>query len=707
MTNKSINNENKDSYRSKSSGNRLRSESSPYLQMHAGNPVDWFPWSEEAFMQAKTLDRPVFLSIGYSTCHWCHVMERESFENPQVAEVLNERFICIKVDREERPDLDEVYMTVCQMMTGGGGWPLTVLMTPDKKPFFAATYLPAVSRHGRLGLMDLAARIEDLWQNHRDKVYQSVEGIYERLQMVNRLNEPSQSEPGPEQIEQAYQDLAHRFDKAYGGFGSAPKFPSAHNLTFLLRQWKRSGNIQPLNMGELTLRNMRAGGIYDHIGFGFHRYATDAKWRLPHFEKMLYDQAMLTLAYLEAWQATGRQCYLNTVKEIIEYVRRDMTGREGGFYSAEDADSDGYEGAYYLWSVKSIRDILAPDETEWMIDKFHLETSGNYEDEASRKKTGLNILYLDRIDDPAQAWSEEDNRIWSGIRKVLLERRNQRPHPFKDDKILTDWNGLMIAALARAGRSLDDPGSIAMAEQATQFVIEKMIDSDCRLWRRFRQGEAEINGFLEDYAFLIWGLIELYQTVFDAQYLERALCLSRFVIRQFGDKRNGGFYHTGAMAEKLIIRSKNAYDNAIPSGNSIMAMNLARLGRLTGDLKLEALAWETVRAFGSQILPHPNGFMQMLQTVDYLNGPSCEIVVAGPYQAHDTLALLKVINQGYRPDQVILQVPGRKNDAIPIADLVPALKDYHPVDTKATAWVCSNYKCNQPVTEPGRLGEML
>ncbi|MBD3398333.1 DUF255 domain-containing protein, partial [Candidatus Micrarchaeota archaeon] len=485
--------------------NRLIDEKSPYLLQHAYNPVDWYPWGEEAFEKARREDKPIFLSIGYSTCHWCHVMERESFEDPEVAEAMNDAWVSIKVDREERPDIDHIYMTVCQMMTGSGGWPLNIIMTPDKKPFFAGTYFPKNSVYGRIGMMDLIARVKELWTEQRGTVLESAGKVMSALKQI-----PDQS-PGPplspEVLDKAFQELSQRFDDTYGGFSEAPKFPTPHNMMFLLRYWKKKSEYRALEMVEKTLKGMRKGGVYDHIGFGFHRYSTDREWLLPHFEKMLYDQALMVMAYTEAYQATKDEHYREVAREVIRYVLRDMTDEKGGFYSAEDADSEGEEGKFYVWTKAEAAQVLDPEELDIFVNAFNILPEGNFREEATGKITGANIPHLRKpMSDLASQlnMAEEDLReVLESARKKLFEAREKRVHPYKDDKILTDWNGLMIAALSKAGKAFDEPQYVRAAEKAADFVFEHLLNEQGRLLHRYRGGESGIEAHVDDYAFMI------------------------------------------------------------------------------------------------------------------------------------------------------------------------------------------------------------
>ncbi|HNT72144.1 MAG TPA: thioredoxin domain-containing protein, partial [Methanothrix sp.] len=544
--------------------NRLAFEKSPYLLEHANNPVDWHPWGEEAFSRAERENKPVFLSIGYSTCHWCHVMAAESFEDEEVARLLNDTFVPIKVDREERPDLDAVYMAVAQMMTGSGGWPLTVILTPDKKPFFAATYIPKESRFGRIGILDLIPRIRHLWKNERAMILASAEEMASVLRQPPEVADLRLDEAA---IRSAYQSLVARFDASNGGFGGAPKFPSPTTFLFLLRHWRRTGDAGGVQMTEITLRAMRRGGIFDHVGYGFHRYSTDALWHLPHFEKMLYDQAMISLACLEAHQATGKAEYARIAREVFAYLLRDLAAPEGGFYSAEDADSEGEEGRFYLWTLEEVRAVLDPDEAELVARIFSLREEGNFREEATGRLTGKNVLAMKRpLGDHARELGVSESRLQERLeaaRERLFAAREGRARPKKDDKVLADWNGLAIAALARGSQVLGDGGLKEAADRAAGFILDRMRDGRGRLLHRYRDGTAGILGNLDDYAFLIWGLLELYEAGFRPEHLEAARSLALEMVTRFRDGEGGGFFFTPEDGEELIVRRKDGHDGAL------------------------------------------------------------------------------------------------------------------------------------------------
>ncbi len=688
--------------------NRLKFEKSPYLLQHADNPVDWYPWGQEAFDKALKEDKPIFLSIGYSTCHWCHVMEHESFEDPEVAKLMNEAFVSVKVDREERPDIDEIYMKVSQMLTGSGGWPLTIIMTPDKKPFFATTYIPKNTRFGRMGMLDLIPRLKEVWDKQRKDVLNSAD------QIVDALQQNSQQAPHEELdesvLKQAYEQLSGLYDEKDGGFGSSPKFPSPHNFLFLLRYWKQTGNERALEMVEKTLQSMRRGGIFDQVGFGFHRYSTDSKWLVPHFEKMLYDQAMLAMAYTEAYQATGKKEYKRTAKEIFTYVLRDMTSPDGGFYSAEDADSEGIEGKYYLWSYKEIHEVLSSEEADFVTHVFNIKKEGNFSQEATGETVSANILHLNKpIKEIASGLnlSQADfEKKLEDARQKLFAHREKRIHPFKDDKILADWNGLMIAALAKSARAFDEPEHTAAARRAVDFILKKMSADDGRLFHRYRTGEAAVPAYLDDYAFFIWGLIELYETTFDVNYLQTALHLNKDLLEHFWDGQNGGFYSTANDGESLLVRQKKIYDGAVPSGNSVAMLNLLRLGRITADSTLEEKASKIEQVFSREVKQGPAAYTQLLMGVHFGIGPSYEVVIVGDSDARDTKAMLKTLYQRFIPSKIVILRPAEQKSPR-IDSLSEFVKYQSSIDGKATAYVCLNYKCKLPTTDTRKMLNLL
>ena len=682
--------------------NRLSKSHSPYLLQHQHNPVDWYPWGEEAFAAAKKLDKPIFLSVGYSTCHWCHVMEHESFEDEEVAKLMNDTFICIKVDREERPDIDNIYMSVTQAMTGRGGWPMTVLMTPDKKPFFAGTYYPKKS------MMQLIPSVKKAWITERENINKQGDEI-ESVLLRNANTEKGEALT-ISNLNECYQQLTSRFDKTNGGFATKPKFPIPHNLLFLLRHYKRTGDSPALAMVEKTLTEMRKGGLFDHLGFGFHRYSTDDRWFLPHFEKMLYDQALLACAYSEAYQATDNVTYANTAKEIFTYVLRDMSDPKGGFYSAEDADSEGVEGKFYLWTQAEMREILTAKEAKVVFSVLSCEKEGNYYEEHSGKRLNTSHLHMKKsyLDYAKELKISEDalRTTLASARTKLFNVREKRIHPYKDDKVMTDWNGLMIAALAKGGRYLNEPQYIDAAKKCADFFLSTMVIENNVLLHRYRQGQAGIASTVEDYAFFIWGLIELYQSTFDTIYLEHAVKINNTFIAKFWDDKNGGFFFTAVDGEKLLSRPKEVYDGAIPSGNSLAMYNLIQLARLTGDTSLENKATETGAAFSKQINGSESGQTFLMSALDFLLVPSFEIVIVGDPKRGDTQAMVQAINQLYIPNKVvILKDTTIKN--VQLANLAPYTKYQVAINGKATAYVCQNFTCAAPTTDIKKMISLL
>lgn len=685
--------------------NRLINEQSPYLLQHAYNPVDWYPWNEEAFEKARSENKPIFLSIGYSTCHWCHVMEKESFEDDEVAKLMNEAFVSIKVDREERPDIDGIYITVCQMLTGSGGWPLTIVMTPDKKPFFAGTYFPKLSRYGRAGMMELIPQLSELWRSKQEDILKSADAISHAL--VNSSKFWGDEILSSEILDQAFNELTKRFDPENGGFGKSPKFPSPHNLTFLLRYWKKNKNEQALLMVDKTMRNMRLGGIYDHLGFGFHRYSTDQKWLVPHFEKMLYDQALLVIAYTEAYQATKNELYKNTVKEILEYVIRDMKSPEGGFYSAEDADSEGEEGKFYLWTLEELRNILKED-ADIFFNIYNCEAEGNWIDSMHGKKVGTNILHLQTT---LKEYCSKNDLSFSTLeikiaqaQKQLLEVRNKRIHPHKDDKVLTDWNGLMISAYAKAAQVFDEIKYIEIAESAVKFILKNLTLPNGRLLHRYRNGDADITGNLDDYAFLIAALLDLYETTFAVEFLEKALNLQNDMIKYFWDEEDWGFFFIASDSEKLLVRQKEIYDGAIPSGNSVALLNLVRLYRFTGRTDFEEIASQMIKTFSQPIRTSPSAYTHFLSALDFYLGPSKEILLVGSDE-HKVKSFVRVINKYFIPNKVTLHKSLESHDSL--AKIAEYTKSFQFTDSKTLVYLCENFTCNLPISSETELNQKI
>jgi uncharacterized protein YyaL (SSP411 family) len=686
--------------------NRLIHEKSPYLLQHAANPIEWYPWGEEAFDRAAHEDKPVFLSIGYATCHWCHVMAHESFEDPDVAELLNRDFISIKVDREERPDIDSIYMSVCQMVTGQGGWPLTIIMTPDKKPFFAATYLPKERRFSIYGLLEILPRIVQAWRHQRPELLRSSEKIISALQGP-RPDSPGQV-PDATLLDDGYEELVLRFDPEYGGFGDAPKFPTPHVLLFLLRYWKRTGKKRALKMAVKTLDALRDGGICDQIGGGFHRYSTDAQWRVPHFEKMLYDQALLLMAYTEAFHAKGYDRYRHTAEEIIAYVLRDLPSPEGAFISAEDADNSGGEGAFYLWTYAELEAVLGPEDRTLAARLFSVAPSGNWSDFGHGDRT--NILYrsvpLSNLATSLGMPEPELSARLDSLRARLFVAREKRPRPSRDDKVLADWNGLFIAALAKAARVLGNAQYLSAAERAMTFLFRDMRTAEGGLLHRYRDGEAAIPAFADDYAFVILGLIELYETTFDTHYLSDALALNMHFQAHFLDPEQGGYFSVSDEAEVLFARKKEIYDGAIPSANSVACENLIRLSRLTGDMAHEEHANSLARHFGSRVKDNPAAYAWFLCAIDWAAGHSQEIVIAGDTGAPDTERMIAAVRSRYLPNCTVL-FRSTSEPATALVTLAPFTKDLVRKEGKATAYVCSAHTCSIPITDMDALEEVV
>jgi uncharacterized protein len=678
--------------------NRLMHEKSPYLLQHAENPVDWYPWGEEAFLRAAREDKPVFLSIGYATCHWCHVMAHESFEDPEVAALLNRDFISIKVDREERPDIDSVYMEVCQRMAGQGGWPLTIVMTPDKKPFFAATFIPRETRFSMMGLLTLLPRITRMWREQRSDLISSGDRVIAAI--TGPATSSSGTKPDSELLDEGYNGLLLNFDPVHGGFGNAPKFPTPHSLLFLLRYAVRNADSQALPMVEKTLYAIRNGGIYDHLGGGIHRYSTDAKWHVPHFEKMLYDQALLVMAFTEAYQATKNPDYQKIVEEIICYIMRQLYSPEGAFFSAEDADSREGEGAFYVWTRREFEQVLGSDDAALAALLYGVTIQGNFSD--PERGAGYNILSrhqpLTAIAASLEIAEPELVMRMESIRARLLAAREQRPRPSLDDKVLSDWNGLCIAALAQAGRVFNNPAYEEVAKTAMQFILTRMRSDDGGLLHRYRDGDAAIPGFADDYAFIIHALIELYESAFDEQFLSKALQLNKYFIKHFWDLRDAGFFTVSDISEALIIRKKEIYDGAIPSGNSVAFMNLVRLSRLTGDALSEERASALLRSFSGTVRQSPSSYSWYLCGLDQAL-LSHDVVVVGDRNAEDTKALILALQSDYLPSVTILQLsPGPQ--ALAIAEIAPFTRELVMIDGKATAYICSGQACSVPVTDP-------
>ncbi len=690
--------------------NRLKDEKSPYLLQHAENPVDWYPWGDEAFEKAREMDRPIFLSIGYSTCHWCHVMERESFEDAEVAELMNETFVSVKVDREERPDIDNIYMTVCHVVSRRGcGWPLNIVMTPGGKPFFAGTYMPKENRYGRIGMKELVPAIKELWDNKREEVLESARQITDAVSSLGESLRSAETLPLDEKtLGEAYSYFLSAFDSEDSGFGGAPKFPTPHNLMFLMRYYRRTGKKPSLRMAEKTLLAMGMGGIYDHVGFGFHRYSTDSRWLVPHFEKMLYDQALLAIAYTEAWQITKNPFHEKKAKEILEYLIRDMTSPEGGIYSAEDADSEGEEGKFYLWTVGELERLVGVEDTKLLSAVYNISRHGNFTDEATGEQSDRNILHMEeplaRIASRRKISEEELEGKLGELREKLFARRESRIHPYKDDKVLTDWNGIAIAAFSKAAAAFREKRYSDAARGSIEFVRQNLFRNG-RLFHRYRDGESGIMASVDDYAFFIWGLLECYEAVFDEEYLSLAISLCRDQFEHFWDEEFAGFYFSADDAEALITRQKEIYDNAVPSGNSVSTLNVLRIARITADPELEEKAARMAAAFSPQISKHPASFSMHMNSLDFMLGPSFEIVIAGEKDSPDTRRFLEALSGEFFPNKVVILKD--ETNAEKISAIAPYTRGYSSLDGKAAAYVCSNYECQLPTDDPQRMLSLI
>ncbi|SRR5579883_199663 len=701
--------------------NRLAREKSPYLLQHAHNPVDWFPWGPEAFEKARSENKPIFLSIGYSTCHWCHVMERESFENESIAALLNRDFVPVKVDREERPDVDRIYMTFVQATTGGGGWPMSVWLTPDLKPFFGGTYFPPESRWGHPGFASVLTQLAAAWQSQRGQIVDSAQDIVEQLRKSVSVAPAHSGAPVIDAglLDSGFFAFRRTFDTRLGGFGGSPKFPrpSVHN--FLLRYHARTKNPEALEMVLLTLREMAKGGMHDQLGGGFHRYSVDERWFVPHFEKMLYDQAQLAVSYLEAFQITGSPQYAGTARRILDYVLRDMTDQTGGFYSAEDADSATDpaqpsvkgEGAFYIWSAQEIQRLAGEPAAEWLSYRYGVEPAGNVHHDPHEEFTGRNILYqAHTLEETAAHFQRPLDEIRDGIQAaagILFEARRKRPRPHLDDKILTAWNAQMISAFALAGAVLEEPAYAAAARRAAEFLIATMYDSSSGLLlRRFRQGDAAIPGFLDDYALFTQALLDLYETQFDRRHLDLAIRLTEKQRELFEDAENGGFFSTAAGDPTLVLRVKEDYDGAEPSGNSIAAGNLLRLAGITGRRDLRVSAERLLAAFGSRLSTVPMAIPQMLAACEFYLSEPRQIIIAGEHDAADTRGLLRAVHRRFLPNRLLLLVDSDEARAA-FAAGAPEISSMHPLDGRAAAYVCRNFACQLPVSEPDALVELL
>jgi uncharacterized protein len=703
--------------------NRLAREKSPYLLQHAHNPVDWYPWGEEAFAKARKENKPIFLSIGYSTCHWCHVMAHESFENEETAAIMNREFVNIKVDREERPDVDRVYMTFVQATTGGGGWPMSVWLTPDLKPFVGGTYFPPEDRYGQPGFTKVLERIASAWKQNHEKITEQGSKIVEALRESQSAQPEAPAKIDNQVFQIAYEQLSRSFDDKEGGFGTTPKFPRPVALNFLTRAYARDSKSESgkhaLEMDLVTLRKMAAGGMHDHLGGGFHRYSVDRYWHVPHFEKMLYDQAQLASVYIDAFQITQDRQYADVTRDVLDYVARDMASKDGGFFSAEDADSlfeqgkpEHGEGAFYIWTEKQVDAALGDDSA---VFKFHygVQPHGNAPEGSDPQDEfrGKNIL-IERhaIAETSKHFKETEDEVRQSLarsREKLLSIRNRRPRPHLDDKIITAWNGLMISAYARGAQVLDEPRYLEAATRAAKFVRANLYDDKSKLlFRNYREGRSTVEGFADDYAFVIQGLLDLYEVSFDVGWLTFAIDLQGTQDRLFFDDKNGGYFSTSGKDASVVLRMKDDNDSAEPAASSIAALNLLRLAQLRGDKKLDERARKTIDAFAPTLSHFASAMPQMLVALDYSLAKPRQVVIAGKIDNDGTKALFKEVHRHFLPNKILILADGgegqkffsEKNEAIGAMSLV---------DSKPAAYVCENFTCKAPVTEPKALRDLL
>ncbi len=675
--------------------NRLANETSPYLLQHAHNPVDWYPWGEEAIERARAEDKPIFLSIGYSACHWCHVMERESFEDEQVAALLNRHFVCIKVDREERPDLDEIYMKAVQAMTGSGGWPMSVFMTPALEPFWGGTYFPPRTLYGRPGFTQILNGIAEAWRGNREKLAEHGAKMAERIASEGSASLFAEVDPGV--LDASLAALGRNFDATWGGFGDAPKFPHATDLRILLRHHSRTGEERALHMAVFTLDRMAAGGIHDQLAGGFHRYSTDEKWLIPHFEKMLYDNALLVPAYVEAWLVTREPRHERVVRDCLEWMLREMRTPEGGFASTQDADSEGEEGKYFVWTPAELEEVLGKALGARAAAWWGVTDSGNFEHGASALWHGEPTEQVAASLHVPLAELEEQ---MEDARARLLAARSERVAPGTDDKVLASWNGLAISALCQAWQVFGEERWLDAARAAARFVLTGMRQEDGRLFATSRHGRSHLNAYLDDYAFMTAGLIDLFESDFDGTWLTEALALTDILAERFEDPVNGGFFTTGDDHEKLIARLKNPHDGALPSGNGVHALNLLRLAEFTGRVELARSAETTIRSVGVLLNRYPTAFSQMLQAVDFVAVGPREIVVTG--DGDEARAMLRAVRERYLPQRVVVHAHPNLD-----AKLVPLVEGKPRPAQGAQAFVCRNWTCDRPVDDVGALVALL
>ena len=703
--------------------NHLIKEKSPYLLQHAHNPVDWYPWGEEAFAKAKQENKPIFLSIGYSTCHWCHVMERESYSDPAIAKVMNANFVCIKVDREERPDVDNIYITFVEASTGSAGWPLNVWLTPDLKPFVGGTYFPATERDGLPSFRTVLLRVAEAWKSKHDQIIASSKDITGQLQQFVQSSTSAGQTVNRDILQTAYTELAQSFDGKNGGFGNAPKFPRPVVLNFLLHIYAASPDSaegkHALEMTLFTLRKMADGGIHDHLGGGFHRYSVDTVWHVPHFEKMLYDQAQLASSYLDAYQITHDSFFATTARDILDYVLGDMTGPEGEFYSAEDADSlvqagkpEQAEGGFYVWKKDDIDKVLGPDRAKVFDYVYGVEADGNAAGrDTSGELAGKNILTQQHSPEAAskefKSSQEEVRQLLNDSRMILIMVRDQRPHPSRDDKVITAWNGLMISAFARGALVLSEPRYLEAAERAAGFIQKELYrETDETLLRIYREGESKIDGLTDDYAFFIQGLIDLYEASFDIHWLQFASALQNRQNALFWDKKGGAYFTTSGKDPNLFLRSKGDFDGAEPNPNSISALNLVRLSWFFDNKDWRRMAEQTINAFQAQLARSPSSLPQMLVALDASASSPRQVVIAGKPNAADTSAILREVNGRFQPNAVLILADGGSGQAF-FTQKIEFFKDVHPIDDKATAYICQNFVCQLPTNDLEVISRLL
>ena len=701
--------------------NQLANEKSPYLLQHAHNPVNWYPWGPEAFEKARRENKPIFLSIGYSTCHWCHVMERESFENEQTAELLNRDFVSIKVDREERPDIDRIYMTFVQATTGSGGWPMSVWLTPELGPFYGGTYFPPADRYGHPGFPGVLTQIAAAWRTQNEQIVESARDAVEQLrkQVSVQPARTGWAEIDAATIDTGYFVFRRTFDSHLGGFGGAPKFPRPSVHSFLLRYHARTKSEDALEMVLKTLREMAKGGMHDQLGGGFHRYSVDERWFVPHFEKMLYDQGQLAITYLEAFQITHDRQYAAVPRRIFDYVLRDMTDAGGGFYSAEDADSAADasqpnvkgEGAFYIWSAEEIRSLVEAPVCDWFFHRFGVLKGGNVSNDPHAEFAGRNILYqANEIEDTALHFERSVEEVRAGLEhaeRTLLAARGRRPRPHLDDKVLTSWNGLMISALAMGGAVLEEPRYAEAARRAAEFLIAHMYDPRSGiLLRRYRDGDAAIPGFLDDYALFTQALLDLYEAQFDRRHLDLAVRLTEKQRELFEDKEQGAFFSSGAEDSGLVLRVKEDYDGAEPSGNSVALMNLLRLSQMTNREDLRESAEHLLSAFAPRLAAAPVALPQMLAACEFRLDQPRQIILVGDRDAEDTRALLRTLHSRFVPHRIVLLLDSPEARAA-LSMGIAAIGAMERIGGRASAYVCRNYTCQMPVNEAEDFAKLI